>query len=211
MTSTAIALTVALLTHAADDGALPKASVRMQAAPLGVGEPLEFVVRFDHAPAAWWGDPGNLGFMRPILQVDAPECVKLLGAPPSELVTPLDFETNDLRFPFGRKVFEEETRVAFELLRAPEAGERIELNLIYWLDNDMPEKARFFRRRLELELAPDAQATPGDAKKTSWGEQETLNVGDKTNFVLTSHDGYEVELAEYLGSSVLIATYRAYW
>jgi hypothetical protein len=203
---------IVLLALAGDDPSTPVATASLASEPLVVGQPLAITVRIDGAPASWWGDPAKMSIARPILLVDAPECVKLLGAPVAERVTPLDYETNYLRYPAGRKLFAGETSIEFELLREPEADERIGLNLVYWLDNGSDEKARFVRRRLELEVAAGAVAVAANPMNTSWGTHETLGVGDEAQgFALPAHDGYEVDLEGYRGAPVLIVTYRAHW
>lgn len=190
---------------------VPQTTIRMQAAPLEVGAPLELVVRIDGMDPRWLADRTAVQVERPILQIDAPDGVELIGAPIAERVMPIDFETNYLRLPYGRKLVAARTPIAFELTEAPAPDARIAFNLVYWLDNDDAEKARFVRQRFELALVPGAEATPADASVTNWGGHGTLNVGDTVDLTLPSHDGFDIELDEFRGGPVLIVTYRAHW
>ena len=69
----------------------PIPNARVLSEELGVTRLVEVAVTFENAPRSWWGDPTEVAVSRPILQLDVPEGVALLGAAPTEKVHPRDF------------------------------------------------------------------------------------------------------------------------
>lgn len=149
----------------------------------------------------------------PLLLIDAPDSILLLGGPPEQLETPPDFQATFLRRPYGRLLFEKETRVPFRVERKPRADEHLEMTLVTYLEGDQPQDARFIRKRYRLPLVQGAKAMEVDATNSRWGIHETLAIGDQApDFDLPSYDGSRLRLSEFRGKkNVIIVTYRAFW
>lgn len=155
------------------------------------------------------------GERRPILLIDAPDCVRLEGAPPDVLDTPDDFQVSYLHFPFGRRMLTKQVTVEFELIAEPGPDDTLGINVVGYLGTmgtDTRDDSRFVRRRLELPLTPGAQTRSDGrpAARSSWGEDRTLQIGDPFPALsLPDNEGRTVDLAEWVGKrSVLVTVYR---
>ena len=198
----------------------PSFTASMPEGRFEVGETYELVVRTDAEgainPRFPW-DPSfqNEGLRRPILLLDVPGCVRLLGAPPDPLVTPEDFQRSFLRYPYGRRIRRKVERIRFELTARPAAGDTLGLNLVAYtgtMGSDDPEDATFLRRRIDLPVRPGARAsTDGrQATRSDWGRSGTLQVGDHLpDATLSSPEGDTVGLDDAVGDrNALILVYR---
>lgn len=148
----------------------------------------------------------------PLIQIDVPAGVTLEGR---ELTAHEDLARNEfLQLPYERAVAVGEfpARIPFHLERdAPDAT--VGISLVAYLVDDAGEHS-FLRRRLELPLAPGAEAREGDAADSSWGKDETLlQIGQRAaDFELPRGDGSPVALTDYIGDkNIIVTTYRAYW
>ncbi len=152
------------------------------------------------------------GLPEALLQIDCPASVKLAG--PYYDTLALQASNEHLMMPFERLF--EGTRVAveFELLSSPVADERIGLIVVGYADPGEDAQPFFFRRRFELALVPNAEATHGDDRDSSWGRDAALlQIGSKVdNVTIPNLGGGELALASMIGqSNLLVSTYRAHW
>lgn len=170
-----------------------------------------------NAEFPWSGAFRAEGERRPIVLVDTPDCVRLVGEPPELLITPEDFQLTYLRFPHGRRMLEPRLSIEFELVSQPAPDDRIAINVVGYLGamgTDSPAESRFVRRRLELPLEGGAtvrsDGTP--AARSNWGADTTLQIGDAfPRVTLPDNTGVEVDLSEFVGqTNVLILFYRGY-
>lgn len=147
----------------------------------------------------------------PILQLDVPACVELSG---ERLTTYEELMRNEfLEAPFEHLLKGPTTRVELVLKSAPAEGETIGLVFTGYTKGGDGRPA-FFRRRLELPLAPGAEAVRGDDRDSSWGDDDLLlQIGDPVvPFELPRPDGSLASLDPYLGAkNVIVTTFRAHW
>ena len=158
-----------------------------------------------------------IGERRPLLLIDTPDCVRLVGDPPELLITPDDFQLSYLRYPHGRRMLEPRVTVEFELVAQPDADDRIGVNVVGYLGamgTDSEDESRFVRRRLELPIEGGARVTSdgAPAERSNWGGSTTLQIGDPfPRVTLPDNTGVEVDLAEFVGeTNVLVLLYRGY-
>lgn len=181
----------------------------MDARPLEVGEPREFVLELDLGEGV---SLSEAGIPSPILQIEVPPSVKLGGR---YLRTYEELADNEfLNEPFERLLKGSRSTIAFELTREPGPDERLGLNVIGYQTSDGGKRTSFLRRRLELPLTAGARALEVAATRSSWGaDPDLLQIGDDAaEFVLPMADGVELALEEFLGEqNVLVTTYRAFW
>ncbi len=164
-------------------------------------------------PLFQWEDPRKAGELRrPILQIEAPDCVRLLGEAPTQLTTPGDLQESYLRMPFGRRLLEKNTDIEFELASKPQDGDTLGLNIVTYLESDEePEQARFVRLRIDLPLKSGAQARGLPASSSRWAEATTLALGDKAPAfdLQDARDGKKVSLQDVLQKKrALVMAYR---
>ena len=148
--------------------------------------------------------------LRPILLfLDVPESIRLVGAPADEK-TPDALQAMFLDYPYGRRLTTKQTRIAFRYDSLPKPGDAIGIIAVTYLKGSLPGDAVMVRRRLQLELHPSAEATPGDANDFSWGIRDTLKIGQKaTPFKLPMGNEALLESDDFLGKKrSLIITYR---
>lgn len=192
------------------------ARAELDARPLVVGETSVLRVLLDvdagiHREFAW-EDPRKPGELRrPILQIQTPASVELLGAAPTNLVTPGDFQQSYLRFPYGRRLLDTQTEIAFRLIAPPELGDTLGLNVVTYLEGDEPGEAIFVRLRIDLPLTPGASATGMPGATSRWAGDDTLSIGDTApGFSLKdARTAKTVSLESVLGQKrALVMAYR---
>ncbi|MFT5687696.1 MAG: hypothetical protein ACI8PQ_000526 [Planctomycetota bacterium] len=156
------------------------------------------------------------GLPEALLQIDCPASIKLAG--PYFDTLALQARNEHLMMPYERQFKGTRVAVEFELLSAPAAGDSIGLIVVGYADpgKEAAEDVNpfFFRRRFELTLAPNAEATHGDDENSNWGRDETLlQIGSKVGDVTVPNlEGGELALGSMLGkSNLLVSTYRAHW
>lgn len=153
--------------------------------------------------------PGDAGIPAPILQIDAPACVRLSGR---EVKTYRQLAENEfLQEPYERLVTKDRTRVRFRVTRDPQETDRLYLNLLAYVDG--PDGQRFVRRRLEVPLTPGAEGRSVPPTASRWGTEDLLQIGDEApDFSLPKGDGSTVTLSKFRGKkNVIVTTYRAHW
>ncbi len=179
----------------------------IDATSLEVGVEYEIIIEIYPGEAS----TRDAGIPAPFLQIDVPPSVKLSGR---VLETYRELSDNEfLQKPYERLLKQLPARIGFQLVAQPGPEETIGLNVVAYLEGPSGEKT-FLRRRLELPVAPGAEAVPGDATDSSWGTDETLlQIGDRAApFELPRADGTMVALESYLGEkNIIVTTYRAYW
>jgi hypothetical protein len=151
------------------------------------------------------------GIPAPIAQIKVPESAELVG---QVLTDKKELSKNEFfKAPFELLVDENPQSIPFKLLKEPGAEEAFAINVLVFLRSDEKEDDRFIRRRLSLPLAGGARAKAAAAALSDWGQEETLQIGEKAAaFALPRADGEVVDLQEYLGKkSIVITTYRAHW
>ncbi|MCH7870706.1 MAG: hypothetical protein IID33_03300 [Planctomycetes bacterium] len=151
------------------------------------------------------------GIPKPMLQIDAPKCIKLSGKVLKDF---RELSRNEfLQEPYERLIKVGKSTVKFKLTRKPRANERIAMNVLAYLSDDTNGNAHYVRRRLLLPIEPNAVSEAGDATESTWGVVKTLQIGDKAKlFSLPQADGKRIKLRDYLGKkNILVTTYRAYW
>ena len=159
------------------------ASARIAATTLEVGAQYEIVLTLELEgqinPLYTWEEgyqPG--GLRRPLVQIDAPAPVTLLGGAPNELLTPDDFQASFLRAPHGLRAKGKQVRIPFRLESAPKPKDSIGINVIVYLGQDTRREARFVRRRIELPLRAGAESAAEQEGDGSWGPDGVLAIGD---------------------------------
>lgn len=182
-------------------------SARIEAESLSVGQTYEIIldVKFKDG---WSGR--RAGIKAPILQIDVPPSVKLIG---KVLKTYRELSRNEfLQEPFERLAKKRRERISFELIKKPKRGEKFGLSILSYA-SESPNDAWFIRRRLSLPVAAKATSQPDSSTKSQWGEEDLLQIGDEApNFELPRADGTTVTLAQFRGKkNVLLSTYRAHW
>lgn len=187
----------------------PEVQAVMSAEPLGPGESTSFQVSLTLPESV---SASGAGIPAPILQLEVPASVQLLGEYKRSY---RDLARNEfLAEPFERLMKSPELTIPFEVIGEPAEGASIGISVVGYLTATEEAPARFFRRRLELAIASGAEATAGDDRDSTWGEDAaTLDIGDTVSpLVLPIADGGEVDLSQYLGKQkVILTTYRAFW
>jgi hypothetical protein len=159
-----------------------------------------------------WEDPRKPGELRrPLLQIQSPPSVELLGVAPANLVTPGDFQESYLRMPFGRRLLDKETEVAFRLIAEPQPGDVLGLNVVTYIESDTAEDATFTRLRIDLPLTSGARGIGVTTSNSRWAGEDTLAIGDTApGFELKdARSGRLVSLESVLGEKrALVMAYR---
>lgn len=193
-------------------------SAELPGEPLRVGQ--EVVVQLDLSlpgpinPHYMW-DPGfePKDLRRPLLLLDVPPSLELLGEVPQPLQTPGDFQLAFLAYPYGRRLFRSDETVRCRVVAEPGPEERLGLNLVAYtgeLGTDSREESRFVRLRAELPLKPGARAEAKPSRKSRWGPPGLVQIGDEApDFDLPMADGERLRLSSFRGEqSVLLIVYR---
>lgn len=182
-------------------------NARIEADRLEVGQEYEIVldVRFKTDLSA-----SEAGMPAPILQIQAPQSVRLSG---KVLSSHKELSRNEfLHAPFERLIENASSRVLFTLVREPAPEDQFSLNVLAYVSNG--KETSFIRQRLTLPVRASATSKEADPNSSAWGANERLlQLGDKAAlFELRRADGATVSLAQYLGKkNVVVTTYRAFW
>ena len=155
--------------------------------------------------AAGAGVPG------PLLQIDVPSSVTLLG--PEALSLAELRKTGFVDAPYERVLEKAPARIDFEYVGPAGHDKPIYLNFMAYIQGGSDEESYFVRRRLELPVAAGARAKTVEPTQSDWGVRDVLQIGDKlTTFELPRANGETVSLSKYLGKkNIVITTYRAHW
>lgn len=153
------------------------------------------------------------GLRRPLLFLDVPDCVELIGGPPEPLQTPDDYQRSFIHDPYGRRLLEASSTVRFKLLEKPGRKDRIGLNLVVYtgtLGTDTREDSGFVRLRAELPIRKRARAKAKPSKNSEWGPGDLLQIGDEApDFDLPTPAGERLKLSSFEGEqNVLLVVYR---
>ncbi|MCZ6834561.1 MAG: hypothetical protein O7G85_02190 [Planctomycetota bacterium] len=190
-------------------GQLPiKLSAQFAETELQVGEVHQIELTLN-LPEGW--SCTNSGMRSAMLQIEVPDCVTLSGKVLTEY---RELSRNEfVQEPFEREIQAGTTTIEFTLTGEPTKGETISLNIVAYLNQEGSDEHHFLRKRLELPVKAGSKAIEGDASDTSWGEHDTLLVGDKADtFTLPQYGGTEINLDDYLGKkNIIVTTYRAHW
>jgi hypothetical protein len=156
---------------------------------------------------------GPLAVRRPILQLDVPAGVELLGGEQTVLEEPYDFERFYQRQPYGRVATHFEERFRFRLTAEPSEGARIGVNVVAYTGHagvDSPERSGFLRLRADVPLRAGAEVRATPSRQSAWGTRTTLAIGDRApDFDWPELGGERARLADTLGEKwVLVSTYR---
>lgn len=183
--------------------------------PLEIGKPYRIEVRVSLSPKqglSLYGPDPDAAF---IVQVDAPDCVRLIAEDPDR---PWDT-------PYERAVMGGVAYVDFKLRSKPRPGDMIALNLCGYIEHKTEKRVTdergthveksgdewFIRQRGNLLLERGAELRLTDAGRSRWGDREDrLDIGDTVEpFTLPDVTGTEHDLRDYIGSYYLIlAFYR---
>ena len=151
------------------------------------------------------------GIPAPLLQIDTPPSVELVGKVITEYN---ELALNEfLQAPYERILKELPAKVEFKLIGEPSDGESIGLIFTGYVSSEDGKK-EFLRRRLELPVQAAVSAQMGDSRNSHWGtDPQAIKIGDLApDFSLPRIDGSELSLSHYLGDkNILLTTYRAYW
>lgn len=180
---------------------------RLGEAELAAGSEHELVVTA--ALAAGWA-PSTKDLV-PVLQIDVPEGVELLGETHDTIREQARNEF--LTAPFERILEMGAQPVAFRVTEVPADDAVLALNVVAYLHTEEEQAATFLRRRFELPLKPGAAAREVPATSSRWGRGDFLQIGDEaSSFELPRADGSFLLLDELLyKKDILITTYRAHW
>ncbi len=205
MISTLMILSVTAIGPAPD--ASVKVTATLDAETLDTGDQYDIVVDIDFGEGR---SASGAGIPAPILQIDVPESIKLIG---EEITGHRALAKNEfLQEPYERLLKKLPARIPIQLVKTPEENDRVGLNVIAYVGDDTASSF-FVRRRIDLPLAPNATAPATNPSKSDWGKNKTLQIGDKAQeFKLPTAAGSKVALKDYLGEkNVIVTTYRAFW
>jgi len=191
----------------ASDSALT-ASARIDETELKVGSTADLVVDISVPEDLSISDAG---MPKPLLQIQVPDSVRLEG---KVLTTRKELSRNEyLSAPFERAVGPGSNRIAFMLTGTPQPGAHFGLNVIAYASNADGQGARFVRKRLEVPLKPGASSREVPPTESAWGNDSTLQIGQKAQaFELPKADGTRFDLENLIGKkNILVTTYRAHW
>jgi hypothetical protein len=190
-------------------------SAEMPEERLDVGEKyrIEVWVSLNHRQGIAYGGPDpDAAF---VVQVDAPECVRLVVEDPQRPWDSL----------YERAVTGGVAYVDFKLKSKPKVGDMLALNLCGYIERKTEKRVTdaegtrveksadewFVRERGNLLLERGAELRPADADRSRWGDREDrLDIGDTVApFTLPDVTGANHDLRDYLGRYYLIlAFYR---
>ena len=193
---------------AATPGEALSVTARIDADSLVAGQEYDIVIDWNVAEGL---SPGDAGMPAPILQIEPTRAIQLTG---KFLKSYRDLQKNEfLQAPYERLLKESPARIGFKFRKQPGDGESIGLNIVAYLGSEESGDARFVRRRLQLQIAPNASATAVEPTNSKWGKHRLLKIGDKAaGFKLPAADGETVSLRQYRGKkNVIVTTYRAHW
>lgn len=203
---------ISLICMCAALGAAPgeafSVSARLDTASIAVGNKYEIVLDWSVGEGL---SSDGAGVPAPILQIDVPRGVTLSG---KVLKKYGDLAQNEfLQAPYARLLKESPARIEFKLRKELTDGDKIGLNILAYVGSSESGEVTFVRRRLELEVAPNATATTAEPTTSKWGIGKRLHIGDKAaGFSLPQADGTKVALKDYLGKkNIIVTTYRAFW
>ncbi len=183
-------------------------SARIDAGSLETGQEYDIVIDWKVSAGL---SPSGAGIPAPILQIDAPGAIRLSG---KILREHRELAKNEfLQAPYERLLKESPARIGFKLRKQPGDDESIGLNILAYVGSEESGEAKFVRRRLELQIAPNASATDVDPTNSKWGKNKLLKIGDKAaTFTLPTANGTQLTLKQYRGKkNVIVTTYRAHW
>lgn len=145
----------------------------------------------------------------PILQIQAPPSIELIGAVRKSVA-----ERSYRGFmyePFARVIGPGSSTIRFTLRSPPAAGEAFGLNIVGYVAAGDGGPARFFRERRALPLAPSAEGQAAAAEPGAWSDEPILKLGDKAApFVLKRFYQPDVSLTDFAGRPLVITTYRSF-
>lgn len=161
--------------------------------------------------SAWQGGQGLIA--KPIVQIDAPNSIRLRGKSPKTL---RDLAKNEfLRAPNEILVENGSATIPFWLKETPTAGDAIRFNVLAYVTSDAGNDTRFIRRRFEVPLQPAAKAREIDASPSSWGNPDwnILQLNDAApDFEIPTSSGGSISPGIYKSKkNVVVMTYRAFW
>lgn len=186
---------------------------------LEVGEEYEVVVTVEFDGEIAQQFPWEEGYdrsmaYRPLLQLDVPPCMELVGSPPAQMETPLDFQQTYQKLPMGRRMMEKEERIAFRLLEKPDPKDRLGINLVYYggpIDADDAETSTFERLRMDLKPKGGSRAKAKPSKVSSW-TTNTLQIGDTLrDLELPDYQGNPQSVHGMIEDYLLVIVYRGEW
>lgn len=183
-------------------------TARMPDGPLVSGEEYAFTLSIEFKKGI--AIP-KAGLPAPILQLDVPSSVRLVG---KVLTEHGELAKNEfLHAPFERLVDESPAKIVFRLVGDPAADDRIAFNVLAYVKGKTEAEFWFVRKRFELPIRGGAEAVAVDPTVSTWGDSELLSIGARAApFLLPSAAGPKVSLESYLGrKNVLVTTYRAHW
>jgi len=155
--------------------------------------------------------PSTAGIPNVIVQVKSPASVKLTGERETNLkkLSRAEF----LRLPDERLSMDGKVEFPFEFVADPKPNERFEINLLAYVTNPDESDVWFVRKRIALPLTTGAESQPIDARDSSWGVGDELELGDHLpQPTLPRLEGEPLDLNRFIGkSNIVITTYRAYW
>ncbi len=175
--------------------------ISLPSTALSVGQHYEVIV--EHALIDGYANEN----IAPILQIDVPQSVTLDG---EVLSSHKDLAKNEfLQAPFEVLLKDSSTTIGWTLTAPPTGA--FNFNVLAFVKG--PEGSRFVRQRFTLPLEPGATATVATTDSSAWGQDTTLQIGDKVPAVaVTTAKGEEINLGTWLGQRpIIVSTYRAFW
>jgi hypothetical protein len=202
-----VVLTAILALGVVPDKAV-KVSAKLPARKLKVGGEYEFVVKF----AARKGfSSKKSAISRPILQIDVPDSVELVG---KVLTDQKELAKNEfLMAPFERLMTDDSERVKFRLIADPKPGDHFGINIVGYIKKKKSGPSHFVRRRLELPVEAKARGEIVPPTTSDWKSPSHVQIGETAPlFDLPRANGSILKLADFIGKgNVLVITYRAFW
>lgn len=206
-TTVVMCTTIALPSHAAPDDAL-QVTAALPTSPMTVGSTYQLEVTIE--PGTNYST-ADAGIPKPILQIDVPECIELVG----RVLTERELSRNEfLHAPYARMIDDGATLIGFTLKSEPSEDDHLAVNVLAYVQNSTDEQSYFVRRRVELSIEPGAKGISETmATSSQWGVGTRLQIGDTIEpLTLPRADGTEVSVNDALGDGpAVLITYRAFW
>ncbi len=151
------------------------------------------------------------GIPQPLLQIQKPASVTLEG----KVLTKFeDLARNEfLQAPYERLIEGTRAEIGFTVKGDPRDGETLAFTVLAYVSDDPDSRGWFVRKRMEVELKPDAVAKEVSAEDSTWGDSGVLQIGDDAeSFELPRADESYLVMDDYLyEKNIVVTTYRAYW
>ena len=182
-------------------------SAKIGAEQLNVGETYQLTLDWDVASDA---AINKAGIPVPLIQIDVPESVELVGP---VLKKHKELAKNEFLYaPFERALESKSSKIEFKLVAAPADTDRIAINFMAYVTME-DGTSRFVRKRVAVPVVAKGIGADVEIGDASWSGNSLVKIGDKVKPIsLPQADGSQVDLGQMIGkSNIVLTTYRAFW